>query len=205
MRLGKISMILVQLLHSGLHSDFDVFVGEKRIGIHKSIVAFKSEFFASMFRHTNTKEMMTGRIDIMDADYEDVFEMFRWIYNGPIPEDVDKIGKLMELADRFLVEDLPKACEAKLYEKLKANIYNNACKVLMIAHRMDLKHLREKAIVEAMKLTLSNTPGGKEILAHDVLRKEIGIRLFKSFEDRIEELPMDLRRPLILIKQALEL
>ena len=58
-------------------SDITLICDNRQFPAHKFILAARSDVFAAMFRHSNTKEAATNEVMIKDTD-PDTLERFLW-------------------------------------------------------------------------------------------------------------------------------
>ena len=94
------------LLDNGKSSDVTLLVGGGHFGevkefrAHRLVLTTRSEVFAAMFDHSDTKEAQEGRVEISDVS-ADVFEQFlRFIYTGKA-DQLERFGlDLFSLSDK---------------------------------------------------------------------------------------------------------
>ena len=127
---------LLDLLNSGLQSDFIIHVNSKSFPVHKCILMCRSPKFYAMFA-SNMTEAKSNSVHLQDTD-EILFEkLLQWIYSGNVlmPEDSNGVCKLMILADEYMLKDLKMRCEEDMIAKLCPE---NLVEIMVAAHSLPL-------------------------------------------------------------------
>ena len=93
------------LLENGLFSDMALKIGDKKIPVHKAILASRSPVFAAMFQH-DLKETKQGYVAITDLELDILEEMLKFIYTGKV-ENLDTMAdSLLAAADKVSIFSL---------------------------------------------------------------------------------------------------
>ncbi|XP_023318659.1 speckle-type POZ protein B-like [Trichogramma pretiosum] len=130
---------------------------------HKNILAAASPVFRGMFTH-NMLENKENSVKITDTTKNTVIEMLRYIYTARvIINEVDIIIELLEVAEKYQIDNLKIKCEKILCSDLSSE---NAIKILIAAHKYKAKYLED----ETIKFITTNT----ELLSNSEKMKEIG-------------------------------
>ncbi|XP_014227676.1 speckle-type POZ protein A-like [Trichogramma pretiosum] len=120
------------------------------IPAHKAILAAASPVFRAMFTH-NMLENTENSVNITDTTKNTVIEMLRYIYTAEvIINKVDITIELLEVADKYQIDNLKIKCEKILGSKLSSK---NAIKILIAAHKYKTKYLED----ETIKFITTNT------------------------------------------------
>lgn len=121
-----------KLFDEGSNSDAILVCQDKEIKVHKVILAARCDEFAKIFDEKKDKsdenlklklsnvkdEKRDSVFEVKDVSYLTMKEMLRFIYTGEV-KNLDLIAKnLLELANRFLIEDLKNLCEKELFKSL---------------------------------------------------------------------------------------
>ena len=107
------------------HTDF-VIVSEsgKEIPCHKFVLAMKSTVFEAMLDMQDSKEVLTGRVQINDASDEALEMMVSYIYNTDIQiQDEDIYQDLLVLSNKYNLKKLAD----NILPKFMANIDVDNC------------------------------------------------------------------------------
>ena len=112
------------------HSDVIFNVRCQEFRSHKTILAARSTVFAAMFKHP-LKEQLSGIVEVPDIDPEVFKELLRYIYTGRVLlQRMDKLSVgLLSAADKYLLENLKKACG----DHLVKNICKNCAELLSLS------------------------------------------------------------------------
>lgn len=109
-------------------SDVTFLVQGRRVYGHKMVLAIVSDCFRAMFT-AGFRESSSSEIEITGCSYDAFLAVMEYIYTGAIPtmpsqmsdrspEDsrrrLDKIVDILELADRFFLDNLKQVCETQL-------------------------------------------------------------------------------------------
>ena len=77
-------------------------IGDKKIPVHKAILASRSPVFAAMFQH-DLKETKQGYVAITDLELDILEEMLKFIYTGKV-ENLDTMAdSLLAAADKVSI------------------------------------------------------------------------------------------------------
>ena len=111
---------------------------------HKTILAARSPVFSAMFQHPS-KEKMTGIVDVADIEPDVFNELLRYIYTGEVPINVmDEVAVgLLAAADKYLLEELKKACGDHLVHKMSPK---NCLQLFSLEENDPAFYLMEKAV-----------------------------------------------------------
>ena len=119
------------LLESGLLSDVSIIVeGGKEFKVHKAILSSRSEFFRNCF----DKDDVKPKYECLKLDAITFGYFLKFLYTGEFkPSEVD-LKKLLELADKFKVQELKDLCNilleqipdahVKVFKNVSSNIEN---------------------------------------------------------------------------------
>ena len=91
---------MANLLESGKHSDVSFVIGDAEFTAHKAILSTRSEVFAAMFEHQDTKEAQEGKVEICDIPSQTFKELLRFLYTGNIPSEDELTEDLLVAAEK---------------------------------------------------------------------------------------------------------
>lgn len=124
-------------------SDFTFLIGNQRISINKSILASRSEVFATMFE-SEMMEKRTGVTEIKDVDHKIFNLLMRFIYSGKLDcVDFVDLLKLILAADRYAVKSLVNLCGYRLACILSVD---NVADVLSFSEHFKIDFLKEECV-----------------------------------------------------------
>lgn len=128
-----------KLLLSEKFSDLTIIsADEKKLYVHKSILASRSPVFEAMFEH-NMTEKIENIVKIEDIDYEVLLEMFRFIYSAKVTKLDLLICELLKAADKYSISGLKLLCEEALSNNLTMD---NAVTKLIAAKQSSSKKFK---------------------------------------------------------------
>lgn len=111
------------------------------IRAHKCILTSKLPLFRSMLSG-NMKESTTRQIEVFDTSFETYFAFIEFIYTGAIKKlDSNNLVELLELSDRFCVEDLRELISDALVSNLDPGTIKD---ILEVAHHYKLSTLKQE-------------------------------------------------------------
>ena len=108
----------------------------KTIPAHKFVLAISSPVFYAMFYGELAERK--DYVDICDCEYENLLELFRFIYSDEANLTPDNVMQLMYLAKKYMLPSLADKCSAYLQENLNAS---NVFHVLPDAQKYEEKDL----------------------------------------------------------------
>lgn len=114
----------------------------KEIKAHKAILSARSAVFAAMFEH----EMMENKensVTISDMDSNVCEEMIRYIYTGEVTNISDLVEELVDVADKYDLNDLKNMCENELISDIDID---NVDSLISLADRYRLDNLKKEII-----------------------------------------------------------
>lgn len=98
-------------------SDVVFLVEGRRIYGHKMVLSIVSEFFRTMFA-SSFRESQATEIEIQDASYNAFLIVLEYIYTGSLSgmdtTNIEVVVEILELADRFFLDNLKQVCERML-------------------------------------------------------------------------------------------
>ena len=80
-------------------TDFFVKVGNDEIACHKFVLAAHSSYFQCMFKHTCTKDVMEGFVDLKPLNFAAVKLVIDFCYTGRMEFDLDEAMNIIEVID----------------------------------------------------------------------------------------------------------
>uniref|UniRef100_A0A0N4ZKS6 BTB domain-containing protein n=1 Tax=Parastrongyloides trichosuri TaxID=131310 RepID=A0A0N4ZKS6_PARTI len=112
---------------------------------HKFMLATQSSVFRAMFSHKNTKESLEECINIVDSTPSAVSKMIGYIYSADIPGelDIEEAASLVQLAEKYDMEQMKILCEEKLIIQLSKS---NVCSLLQFADTYNAELLQQACI-----------------------------------------------------------
>lgn len=100
----------VDFLRSGLLSDVTLVIGKKRYRLHRMILAYSSEFFASMLS-SEFREGSAHEIELKFPDPKNVFsDVLQFIYAGRLEITAEKVIAILAQAQQYLIKPLIAKC-----------------------------------------------------------------------------------------------
>jgi len=108
------------LLNSSEHFDTVINCSGQEFKCHKAILAARSDVFSAMFQHQMT-ENQSNKVDIKDLTPNGVKLMLEFIYSGKFDENVETAMELLPAADKYMLDDLRRACEKYLCMMVNLN------------------------------------------------------------------------------------
>ena len=124
-----------------LFTDITIKVQEKEILAHKCILSSRSEVFQKMLL-SQMKES-TGVIEIIDIDYDTVYELIHFLYSGEAKEISSSPEKLFSAADKYHITRLRSICEFTLIQTINTT---NVFRRLVLAHRHIATNLHDSCV-----------------------------------------------------------
>lgn len=136
-----------------------------KVAAHKNILAKGSPVFESMF-YGSMKE--SGDIEIVDASVNGFKEFLQFFYVDKVALTMENIGEVLNLANKYNVEECSKVCDQLLVENATLQ---NLCSGLQLAITFQRNDLRKSFLQKVSQLP-------KEVLAssgfyncsHEVLK-----------------------------------
>lgn len=122
--------------------DFTLVVRGKEFPAYKGILAARSEVFAAMLRH-NMDEQKQNRIIIDDIDPEVFREALYFIYTDRAPKLDEMAPELLEVAEKYALQELKAMCEEALAASLSVE---TAAETLALADLYRAKLLQAKTV-----------------------------------------------------------
>lgn len=121
-----------KLLLNQKFSDLTVIsADEKKMHVHKAILASRSPVFEAMFEH-DMAEKSQSIVTIEDFEFDVLLEMFRFIYCGKVNEIDAILCQLLKAAEKYSVEGLKLMCEETMVDQLSED---NAIEFLVEADK----------------------------------------------------------------------
>jgi len=115
--------------------------GDVKLKAHRAVLAARSPVFQAMFTHDMT-EKLSGQVKIPDCKPEVMRDFLHFLYHAKL-DSYDHADKLLELADKYQVASLEKACEFHLAYKVKT------MRILEIANLRNTLELAKKELAKA--------------------------------------------------------
>ncbi|XP_014229999.2 speckle-type POZ protein-like A [Trichogramma pretiosum] len=136
---------------------------DNSIPAHKIILATASPVFRTMFtsemlqskKHNSARKQNT--IEMTDTPYNILIEMLRYIYTGNIVSTkTDVVLEILGVANKYEINNLKVKCGNILSAALSTE---NAIKILIAAHKCNVKHLENEVLkfVTAHKQSFLNS------------------------------------------------
>jgi len=165
-----------RLLKSQQFADFVIEVGDRKLRVHKCILAARSIVFAAMLNH-DTEEAQKGVLEIKDLDYDVVQEMLNYLYCGRCNRLNELGADLLVAADKYSLPDLKARCEKAL---IKALTIENACELLILSDAHSATQLKERTVEYVVRnsFEVTRTSGWQLLLKQ---RPELVTEVVQSF------------------------
>jgi N-acetylneuraminic acid mutarotase len=122
--------------------DFTIHVGDKKLRVHKVILAASSDYFKAMFSH-NLKELNEGEVFLKEIDADAVESIVDYIYTTEIDLNEDNIEKILSAASILQVEAIIDKCVQFIQEHIDAS---NCLGVAALYERCNLSDLYQKTL-----------------------------------------------------------
>eukprot|EP00096_Caligus_rogercresseyi_P005752 TRINITY_DN21755_c0_g1_i1.p1 TRINITY_DN21755_c0_g1~~TRINITY_DN21755_c0_g1_i1.p1 ORF type:complete len:403 (-),score=125.20 TRINITY_DN21755_c0_g1_i1:181-1389(-) len=139
-------------------SDVTLKCGSASFSCHRVILASRSDVFAAMFSHRNTKEARTNIVKIDDIEEDTLGALLHFVYTDKVKDLPSLASSLLSASDKYNIRRLKSLCERHIAESVDAS---NAANVLILAHLHEAEMLKAAAldcICENMK-AVSETSG----------------------------------------------
>eukprot|EP00112_Aurelia_sp_Birch-Aquarium-sp1_P025801 Seg8796.2 transcript_id=Seg8796.2/GoldUCD/mRNA.D3Y31 product="BTB/POZ domain-containing protein 6" protein_id=Seg8796.2/GoldUCD/D3Y31 len=144
---ATLSGSISHLFNNELMSDFVIIVNDKRIPVHKLILASRSAVFYAMFYGQMAHH--SAELKLTDCENADIFlEFLRYFYTDDCTLSMDNVFHILNASKKYLLPSLTKKCSHFLQENI--NIEN-----ALIALRQSL-FFEEKKVVEKCLETIGS-------------------------------------------------
>jgi len=131
---------LREAFDEGLFSDVTLCCGKNKFPAHRILLAAESTVFRAMFE-TDMKEAKENQVVIDDSiDPAVVQEMISFTYTGQVEGISEIAADLLEIADKYDMDDLMALCENELSATLNID---NAAEILILADDHNRHSLRK--------------------------------------------------------------
>lgn len=133
------------LLESQLYTDFTIKVGEQSIGVHRAILATRSDVLAAMFAHKMSENSQNVQ-EITDFEFDVVLEMLKFIYTGSakaVSQSEQFAWDLLRCAEKYQLHELKTVCEKELIIRLTPK---NAVETVTLSVFLHANRLLEASI-----------------------------------------------------------
>ena len=114
---------LNSLKKDGSLCDVDIFVGDKKIPVHKCILAAGSDYFKSLFCGPMRQDLSEVNLSTVTDDYESVVSIIDSLYTGNINVDEENLGTILKLASFLLIGMLREMCIRYMESSLDLDNY----------------------------------------------------------------------------------
>ena len=109
--------------NDGSLCDVDISVGDKRISVHKCILAAGSDYFKSLFCGPMKQDLSEVNLSTVTDDYESVVSIIDFLYTGNINVDEENLGTILKLASFLLIGMLREMCIRYMESSLDLDNY----------------------------------------------------------------------------------
>ncbi|CAL8114532.1 unnamed protein product [Orchesella dallaii] len=153
-------------------TDIEIRTEKATFKAHKAILAARSKVFAAMLDVPKDKEPLE-EIFIDGFDNAVVENMLEYIYSSDIKLPEGKTDEMLQIAEKYELDELKKACETELTEKITVD---NALDTLFLADKNNANFLKSHVIdvINWNKETLTQSHSLKDFLnAHPTLAMEL--------------------------------
>nr|XP_015880624.2 BTB/POZ domain and ankyrin repeat-containing protein NPR1-like isoform X2 [Ziziphus jujuba var. spinosa] len=204
------------------YSDAEIVVEEKVVGVHRCILAARSQFFHELFKKANEGSKMEGKPKYLMSElvpYGKVgFEAFNvflnYLYTGtgklkPSPPEVstcvddgcahdacrpaiDYAVELMYASATFQMKELVLLVQRRLSNFVEKALVEDVIPILLAAFHCQLNHLRSHCIQRVARSNLDNLSLEKE-LPYEVLTEIKSLR--RASEQEEESSGIEMREP----------
>lgn len=130
------------LLEKSVLSDFTIITQNKKLKVHKNILAARSKVFAAMFEH-QMQENEKNCTEVTDVDHNVMKELLRFIYCGEVKNLEVYAVPLIHAAEKYELSSLKSVCEEALQKRINLQEYHE---ILNIANLYNCQRLKTKVI-----------------------------------------------------------
>ncbi|CAD5210270.1 unnamed protein product [Bursaphelenchus xylophilus] len=132
------------MYETGEGSDFVIECQGREFAVHKFVLMAHSEVLRAMFKHS-MEETKNGRMKLLDACPEAVAHMLYYMYSGALPQEFEyeHASPLMQIADKYALDQLKMLCQEKLIQRLNAS---NVITMLIMADYQNAPLLMDACI-----------------------------------------------------------
>lgn len=111
---------LHQMFITGNGTDFTIDCEGKEFLVHKFVLMAHSEVLRAMLSHSHLLESKNNRLSITDSSATAVNQMLVYMYSGSLPDGFcdDHAPPLMEIAEKYALDQLKMLCQEKLIQRL---------------------------------------------------------------------------------------
>ena len=103
--------------------DVYISVGDKRIPVHKCILAAGSDYFKSLFCGPLKQDLSEVNLSTVTDDYESVVSIIDFLYTGNINVDEENLGTILKLASFLLIGMVREMCIRYMESSLDLDSY----------------------------------------------------------------------------------
>ncbi|CAJ0932152.1 unnamed protein product, partial [Mesorhabditis belari] len=146
--------------------DFMIYVGDRRLDVHKVILAARSPYFAALLEpHTEESKKNCLRLNESDVEFEVMQELLTYMYTGRCTRLSDISLELLAAADRFAMPGLKDIAEQSLRAQLSIE---SVCRILCVADLHMAIALKKNAIqfITTQSQPVTETDGWKELVSN---------------------------------------
>ena len=188
-------------------SDVILVVEDRKLHVHRSILALWSPVFEKMFS-SEFKEKNNDEIPLPGKKAREVKTLLLMMYPSLEEKKVTKANCyfLFELAHEYQIESIARKCEAQMVSMVKKRMENDVLAMLIYGQKYELKTLILTCIYEARRLTLMELKNHKrrlEIEPDNYMQIAEGI--IQRLETRCKEVREESLKCLERVSQSLYL
>uniref|UniRef100_A0A1I7UI47 BTB domain-containing protein n=1 Tax=Caenorhabditis tropicalis TaxID=1561998 RepID=A0A1I7UI47_9PELO len=154
-------------------TDAILVVDTKKLHVNKSVLSHHSPFFKSLFEWDFKKESI-DEYPIKNVEFDDFVTLLSLIHGRPITPNGDRVGKILDLAERFSISSVKPYLELLLissdirhWEKLQIGDKYQLEKLINHAIDQFTKHDKHNFIKSKLYYSLSD--GTKAQVLHHLL------------------------------------
>ncbi|CAL2047124.1 unnamed protein product [Caenorhabditis brenneri] len=123
-------------------TDAILLVDGKKLHVNKALLSYHSEYFSALF-NSDFKEKSIEEVEIKDVNFEDFATILSLIQPNPIFPTEENAGRLLELADRFLLHSAKRQLEMfilapKISSVQKLKLADKYCSDIVTEHALEL-------------------------------------------------------------------
>lgn len=172
-----------RLYQEKLFADIVFVVQGEEISAHKGLIASRSKFFEHMF-FSGMVESQASKIEIIDMKPDTFKALLGYLYLNEIELNKERASELLEMSDKYLLDDLKTLCEQYLSQIISLQ---NFIDLAEMAERFEATLLQENIISYAIsRLDQLNNNYPEEIMRlSKKMLWSIALKLNQSHKMRI--------------------
>ena len=127
---------MATLLANSVDADFTICVGDEKLKCHKVVLVARSSYFRGLFQ-SGMRESQSNSVTLDDASPVLYRQLLQFLYTAHL--DVAELSfDLLQLAEKYAVDDLKTACVNAIYPKVNAD---NVIETIILADQHNSEDL----------------------------------------------------------------